>query len=154
MREFWILTKLQVSSLFGINKILHMKNQEEKKQGKRALGSLVAMVFAMGYMSVLYSYMLARSFKMFNTLPTLLGVMALAAAMAGKMYLSERDEFTAFRAEAKTLGEAAEREKVAIETERKANLEKVKEYERNISYWSRWTTWLLLKGNSFKLSRI
>ena len=60
------------------------------------------------------------------------GVMALAAAMAGKMYLSERDEFTAFRAEAKTLGESAEREKVAIETERKANLEKVKEYERNI----------------------
>ena len=58
--------------------------------------------------------------------------MALAAVMAGKMYLSERDKFTAFRAEAKTLGEAAEREKVAIETERKANLEKVKEYERNL----------------------
>ena len=58
--------------------------------------------------------------------------MALAAAMAGKMYLAERDKFTAFRAEVKTLGEVAEREKVAIETERKANLEKVKEYERNI----------------------
>ena len=81
MREFWILTKLQVSSLFGINKILHMKNQEEKKQGKRALGSLVAMVFALGYISVLYSYMLARSFQMFNTLPTLLGIMALAASL-------------------------------------------------------------------------
>lgn len=60
------------------------------------------------------------------------GVMALASAMAGKMYLSERDEFTAFRAEVKTLGESAEREKIAIESERKANLEKVKEYERNI----------------------
>ncbi len=58
--------------------------------------------------------------------------MALAAVMAGKMYLSERDKFTAFRAEVKTLGEATEREKIAIETERKANLEKVKEYERNI----------------------
>ena len=81
MREFWILTKLQVSSLFGINKILHMKNQEEKKQGKRALGSLVAMVFAMGYLSVLYSYMLAQSFNLYNTLPTLLGIMALAASM-------------------------------------------------------------------------
>ena len=55
MREFWILTKLQVRSLFGINKILHMKNSEEKKQGKRALGSLIAMVFALLYMSVLYS---------------------------------------------------------------------------------------------------
>ena len=60
------------------------------------------------------------------------GVMALVAAMAGKMYLSERDEFTAFRAEVKTLGEAAEREKIAIESESKANLEKVKKYERNI----------------------
>lgn len=58
--------------------------------------------------------------------------MALAAAMAGKMYLSERDEFTAFRAEVKTLGEVAEREKITIESERKANLEKVKEYEKNL----------------------
>ncbi len=81
MREFWILSKLQVSSLFGINKILHMKNEEEKKQGKRALGSLVAMVFALGYLSVLYSYVLAKSFRMFNTLPTLLGIMALASSM-------------------------------------------------------------------------
>ena len=80
MREFWILTKLQVSSLFGINKILHMKNAEEKKLGKRTLGSLIAMVFAMGYLSVLYSYMLARSFQMFGTLPSLLGIMALAAS--------------------------------------------------------------------------
>ena len=81
MRDFWILSKLQVSSLFGINKILHMKNEEEKKQGKRALGSLVAMVFALGYLSVLYSYVLAKSFRMFNTLPTLLGIMALASSL-------------------------------------------------------------------------
>ena len=60
------------------------------------------------------------------------GVMALAAAIAGKMYLSERDEFTAFRSEVKTLGEVAEREKQAIESERDSNLEKVKEYERNL----------------------
>jgi ABC-2 type transport system permease protein len=81
MREFWILTKLQVSSLFGINKILHMKNKDEKKQGKRALGGLIAMVFAMGYMSVLYSFMLARAFQMLGTLPTLLGIMALASSL-------------------------------------------------------------------------
>ncbi len=80
MREFWILTKLQISSLFGINKILHMKNSEEKKLGKRTLGSLIAMVFALGYLSVLYSYMLARAFQMFGTLPSLLGIMALAAS--------------------------------------------------------------------------
>lgn len=81
MREFWILTKLQLSSLFGINKILHMKNEEEKKQGKRTLSSLIAMVFALGYMSVLYSYMMARSFQMFGSLPSLLGIMALASSL-------------------------------------------------------------------------
>lgn len=81
MREFWILTKLQVSSLFGINKILHMKNEEEKKLGKRTLGSLIAMVVAMGYMSVFYSYMLARAFQMFDTLPSLLGIMAMASSI-------------------------------------------------------------------------
>lgn len=80
MREFWILTKLQLSSLFGINKILHMKNEEEKKLGKRTLGSLIAMVFALGYMSVLYSYLMAKSFQMFGSLPSLLGIMALASS--------------------------------------------------------------------------
>ena len=86
MREFWILTKLQVSSLFGINKILHRKNEEEKKQGKRALGSLIAMVFALGYLSVLYSIMRANTFQMFNTLPTLLGIMAMAASVLILMF--------------------------------------------------------------------
>ncbi len=86
MREFWILTKLQVSSLFGINKILHMKNAEEKKLGKRVLGSFVAMVFALGYLSVLYSIMLANAFQMFGTLPTLLGIMALASSILILMF--------------------------------------------------------------------
>jgi len=86
MREFWILTKLQVSSLFGINKILHMKNEDEKKQGKRALGALIAMVFALGYMSILYSYMLGSAFQLFGTLPTLLGIMALATSLLILMF--------------------------------------------------------------------
>ena len=82
MRKFWILTKLQVSSLFGINKILHMKNEEEKKQGKRALGTLAAMVFAMGYFSVLYSVLLSNAFAQIGMLPALLGIMALASSPA------------------------------------------------------------------------
>ncbi len=81
MREFWILTKLQASSLFGINKILHMKNAEEKKQGKRSLGALIAMVFALGYISILYSIMLSSAFATLGILPTLLGLMALASSL-------------------------------------------------------------------------
>ena len=86
MRKFWILTKLQVSSLFGINKILHMKNEEEKKQGKRALGTLAAMVFAMGYFSVLYSILLSNAFAQIGMLPSLLGIMALASSLLILMF--------------------------------------------------------------------
>lgn len=86
MREFWILTKLQVSSLFGINKILHMKNKEEKKLGKRTLGSLIAMIFAMGYLSIFYSYVLANAFQMFGALASLLGVIALASSFLILMF--------------------------------------------------------------------
>jgi ABC-2 type transport system permease protein len=86
MREFWILTKLQVSSLFGINKILHMKNKEEKKQGKRALGTLIAMVVALGYISVLYSIVMAGAYAALDMLPTLLGIMALASSLLILMF--------------------------------------------------------------------
>ena len=80
MRELWILIRLQLSSLFGINQILHMKNAEDKKQGKRALGTLFAMIFALGYFSVLYSIMMAEGFSAIGKLPTLLGIMALASS--------------------------------------------------------------------------
>lgn len=80
MREFWILTKLQLSSLFGINKILHMKNAADKKQAKRGLSSVIAMVFAMGYLSVFYSIMLANAFETLGMLPMLLGLMAFACS--------------------------------------------------------------------------
>ena len=86
MREFWILTKLQISSLFGINKILHMKNEEEKKQGKRALGTMIAMVFALGYISILYSIMLSGAFASLGMLPTLLGLIALASSVLILMF--------------------------------------------------------------------
>ena len=86
MREFWILTKLQISSLFGINKILHMNNEEEKKQGKRALGTMIALVFALAYFSVFYSIMLSSAFASMGMLPTLLGVVALATSLLILMY--------------------------------------------------------------------
>ncbi len=86
MRDFWILTKLQLSSLFGINKILHMKNGEEKKQGKRALRSFAAMTFALCYFSVLYSVLLGNAFEIAGMLPALLGLMALAASLLILMF--------------------------------------------------------------------
>lgn len=86
MREFWILLRLQASSLFGINKILHMKNAEEKKQGKRSLSALIAMVFAMSYVSILYSILLGNAFASIGMLPTLLGLMALASSLIILMF--------------------------------------------------------------------
>ena len=86
MRELWILIKLQLSSLFGINQILHMKNAEDKKQGKRALSTLIAMLFALGYFSVLYSILMAEGFAQIGMLPTLLGIMAMASSLLILMF--------------------------------------------------------------------
>jgi len=81
MREYWVLSKLQLSSLFGINKILHMKNSPDKKQAKRSVYGLLAMVLALGYVSVFYSLTLASAFAQIGMLPTLLGMMAFATTM-------------------------------------------------------------------------
>ena len=81
MREYWILTKLQLSSLFGINKILHMKNSPDKKRAKRSVYGLLAMVFALAYFSVFYSMALAGAFAQIGMLPTLLGLMAFASTV-------------------------------------------------------------------------
>ncbi len=78
MREYWILSKLQLSSLFGINKIRHMKNSPDKKQAKRSAYSLLATAFALAYFSVFYSLELANAFAQIGMLPTLLGLMAFA----------------------------------------------------------------------------
>lgn len=86
MREYWILTKLQMSSLFGINRIRHMRSEEEKKQGKKSLTSLIIMTFAIVYVSGIYSVMLAMSFEALGMLPTLLGLMALAGSALVLMF--------------------------------------------------------------------
>lgn len=86
MRNFWILTKLQASSLFGINKILHQKEGDEKKKGQRGLRMLLLMVFALAYMSVMYSMMLAPALQKANMLPSLLSLMATAASALVLVY--------------------------------------------------------------------
>lgn len=86
MREYWILAKLQLSSLFGINKILHMKNEADKKQAKKGLYSVIAMAFALGYISVFYSLMMASAFETLGMLPTLLGIMAFASTILLLMF--------------------------------------------------------------------
>lgn len=79
MREYWILTKLQLSSLFGINKIIHMKDAAAVKQGKKSLSALIIMVLAIGYVAVLYSMLLIDAFIAIGAPEALLGLMAMAA---------------------------------------------------------------------------
>lgn len=80
MRKFWTLTKLQLLSLFGINKIRHQKAGDDKKKGQRGLMVLCVMVFALLYMSVMYSMMLAAALGPMGQLPLMLGLMAMAAS--------------------------------------------------------------------------
>lgn len=60
-------------------------------------------------------------------------VLALCLALMTHQYMKERDAFTAFRAEVKTLGEAAQAEKDRIQAAHDENLKKVTEtYEKQI----------------------
>lgn len=79
MREYWILTKLQLSSLYGVNKIRHAKNGEEKKRAKRSLTALIAMVLGLGWASTIYSIALGEALRAVGRLPMLIGLMAAAA---------------------------------------------------------------------------
>ena len=61
-----------------------------------------------------------------KALPWLIAaVLAFALAGMTHLYLAERDEFTAFQAQVKQLGEQAEAEKVRIEQDYSENLKKV-----------------------------
>lgn len=80
MRNFWILTKLQMLSLFGINKIRHQRAGEEKKKTKRGLWMLIAMAFSLLYVSTQYSVMLCAALQPIGQLSLAPGLMALAAS--------------------------------------------------------------------------
>ena len=86
MREYWILAKLQLSSLFGINKMRHAKVTQEKKKGQKGVAGLVAMVGVLLWTSTLYSGLMAESLSKMGQLPVLLGVMALGAGLLVLMF--------------------------------------------------------------------
>lgn len=58
MREYWILTKIKLLSLLGLNKARHATDPEEKKKARRSLLILVVMVVALGNVSVTYTLLL------------------------------------------------------------------------------------------------
>ncbi len=81
MREYWILTKLQLSSLYGINKIRHARDDDSRRKARRSLLALVAMVFGLGWASTVYSMMFASALYEAGELATMLGLMAAATGM-------------------------------------------------------------------------
>ncbi|MEG1754678.1 MAG: hypothetical protein RRZ24_07250 [Clostridia bacterium] len=86
MREYWILTRLQLSSLFGINQLIHMKDGEEKKKRRRNLWVLAVMVVSLVYISVFYSFVMSKVLAPLGALDMMLGTMGLAAAMLVLMF--------------------------------------------------------------------
>ena len=80
MHDYWILTKLQLYALYGVNKMRHSHSDEQRKQAKRSLLGLVAMVLGLGYFSAFYSIMLAQGLEAVGRLDGLLSIMAFAAS--------------------------------------------------------------------------
>ena len=80
MREYWILTKIQLLSLFGINKLRHSGDEEANKKRRRGILMLAVVAIAFGNMSVTYSGMLAVGLKPIGALPLMLGLMMMASS--------------------------------------------------------------------------
>ncbi len=81
MRKYWILTRLQLMSLMGINKLLHMKKSEERKKRTRGIVLLLVIVVAFVNLSVTYSAMLASVLEPFGALPLMLKAMAFSVSL-------------------------------------------------------------------------
>ncbi len=81
MRNYWILARLQLSSLFGINKALHSRDPETKKKSRRSVTAFLVMVVALLYISTLYSGIMASVLAPMGMLPALIGVMAMATIL-------------------------------------------------------------------------
>lgn len=79
MREYWLLSKLQLSSLYGINQMRHARDDVAKKKARRSITALAAMVFGLGWASTFYSLALSAAFAAAGTMESLLGIMAAAS---------------------------------------------------------------------------
>lgn len=81
MREYWILSKLQLSSLYGINQLRHTRTPKERKKAGKSLLLFGVMALSFGYLSVLYSLILANVLQQSGTLSLLPGLIAFATAL-------------------------------------------------------------------------
>ena len=81
MREYWILTKLQGSSLFGINRIRHEKDGAERKKRRRDVLLLAVMAFSLVYISVLYSSLMISALAPMGLADLVLLMMAAASSV-------------------------------------------------------------------------
>lgn len=80
MRNYWILTKIQLLSLFGINKIRFSGDSDANKKSRRNILMLLVLAVCFGNMSVVYSGAMATVLKPIGALPLMLGLMAMATS--------------------------------------------------------------------------
>ena len=86
MREYWLLTQLQLLSLYGINKMRHARDNDVKRKARRSLFALLAMVVGLCWVSTFYSLALSAAFAATGTMVSLLGVMAMAGGALVLMF--------------------------------------------------------------------
>lgn len=71
MREYWILTKLQLLSLFGLNRARFARGEGERKKNRKNAVMFLVMVVSFGYLSSMYSLLLAEALKPLSALPAM-----------------------------------------------------------------------------------
>ncbi len=72
MREYWILTKLQLLSLFGLNRARFSRDEGERKKSRKNAVMFLVMIVSLGYVSSMYSLLLAEALKPISALPAMI----------------------------------------------------------------------------------
>ncbi len=72
MREYWILTKLQLLSLFGLNRARFSRDEGERKKSRKNAVMFLVMIVSLGYLSSMYSVLLAEALKPLSALPAMI----------------------------------------------------------------------------------
>ncbi len=80
MRNYWTLAKLQLSSLFGINRMRHSTDEAAVKKNRRGILLLVVLVVCFGNISVTYGSAMLSIMDAAGAPTATLGLMAIGAS--------------------------------------------------------------------------
>lgn len=81
MNNTWILLKVQLLNLFGINKVIHSKDKKEKDKLILMVIAGIIGIATFSIYSIVFSLMLSQGFKLLNIMDLLLAIMMITSSV-------------------------------------------------------------------------